>query len=101
MLRGLSFSCGERDPCCCVGSPLAVASGDPHCHVGSSSCGERGVPGRRAQAYRWGGFSCCGARASVAAVRGLRSYSSQALEHRLRSCGTQAPWHMGSSQTED
>ena len=42
-----------------------------------------------------GGFSSCGAWApgawaSVVAVRGLSSCSSQALERRLSSCGAQA-----------
>ena len=39
-----------------------------------------------------GGFSCCktralGMQASVVVARGLSSYGSQALEHRLSSCG--------------
>ena len=37
---------------------------------------------------RGGGFPCCGAQASVFAALGLRSCSSQPLEHRLNSCGT-------------
>ena len=42
-----------------------------------------------------GGFSCCGARAlstwaSVVVACGLSSCGSQALEHRLSSCGTWA-----------
>ena len=45
-----------------------------------------------ARASHCGGFSCCGARAlgswaSVVVARGLSSYSSRALEHRLGSCG--------------
>ena len=41
------------------------------------------------------GFSCCGTRApgtraSVVAARGLSSCGSQALEHRLSSCGARA-----------
>ena len=52
-----------------------------------SSCG--------VQASHCGGFSCCktralGTLASVVAACGLSSCSSQALEHRLSSCGTQA-----------
>ena len=37
-----------------------------------------------------------GARASVVAVRGLSSCGSQALEHRLGSCGLVALRHVGS-----
>ena len=45
-----------------------------------------------AQASHCGGFSCCaaralGARASVVVAHGLNSCDSQALGHRLRSCG--------------
>ena len=52
-----------------------------------SSCG--------VQVSHCGGFSCCktralGTLASVVAACGLSSCSSQALEHRLSSCGTQA-----------
>ena len=41
------------------------------------------------------GFSSCGSRAlgaqaSVVVARGLSSYGSQALEHRLSSCGARA-----------
>ena len=48
-----------------------------------------------ARASHRGGFSCCGARALgtqalVVVVRGLSSCGSQALEHRLSSCGAQA-----------
>ena len=45
------------------------------------------------QGSHWGGFSCCGARASgmgVAVACGLRGCSSQALGHRLGSYGTRA-----------
>ena len=47
------------------------------------------------QASHCGGFSCCGARAlgvraSVFVALWLRSCGSQALEHRLSSCGTRA-----------
>ena len=56
-----------------------------HCLRAFSSCGE--------QASHCGGFSCCrawalGARISVVAAGGLSICSSQALEHRLSSCGT-------------
>ena len=48
-----------------------------------------------AWASHCGGFSCCGAWAlgmwaSVVVARGLSSRGSQALEHRLSSCGTRA-----------
>ena len=48
-----------------------------------------------AQASHCGGFSCCGALAlgaqtSEVVVRGLSSCGSQALGHRLSSCGAQA-----------
>ena len=48
-----------------------------------------------AQASHSSGFSCCGAwalgrRASVVAARGLSSCGSQALQHRLSSCGERA-----------
>ena len=51
-------------------------------------------------------FSCCGAWvlgmwASVAAARELINCTSRALEHRFNSCGAQALWHVGSSQTRD
>ena len=66
-----------------------------------SSCGERGqlfvaVHGLLiVVASHCGGFSCCGAqalgvRASVVVACGLSSCGSQALEHRLSSCGAQA-----------
>ena len=47
------------------------------------------------RASHCGGFSCCralalGAQASVVVARGLSSCVSQALEHRLSSCGTWA-----------
>lgn len=66
---------------CCPGFFLAIASG------GYSSCG--------VQASHCGGFSCCrawalGAWASVVVARGLSSYGSQTLEHRLNNCGTGA-----------
>ena len=49
----------------------------------------------RAWTSHRGGFCCCaewapGSPASVAAVRGLRSCSSQALEQRFNSCGARA-----------
>ena len=54
-------------------------------------CGEQGLlPSCGAQASHCGGFSRCGARASVAAARGLCICSHQALEHRLSSFGAQA-----------
>ena len=45
--------------------------------------------------FSLGGFSCCGARAlgvraSVVVALGLSSCGSQALEHRLSSCGARA-----------
>ena len=53
-----------------------------------SSRGEQGpLSSCRAQAFHCGGFSCCGAWASVVAARGLSSCGSQTLEHRLSSCG--------------
>ena len=36
------------------------------------------------------GFSSCGTRASVVVAHGLSRCGSQALEHRLTSCGAQA-----------
>ena len=58
---------------CCVGATLCCSKQASHC----------------------GDFSCCGARAlgvraSVIVVCGLSSYGSQALEHRLSSCGAWA-----------
>ena len=48
-----------------------------------------------ARASHCGGFSCCGAwalgmLATVVRVRGLSSCGSQALEHKLSSCGAWA-----------
>ena len=65
---------------------LAVL-GLSYCTGFLSSCGVR--------ASHSGGFSCCetwalGPRASVFAARGLSSCGSQALEHRLSSCGAWA-----------
>ena len=50
-----------------------------------SSCGE--------QVSHWGGFSYWGHEASVVAAHGLCSCGSQALEHRLSSCGARA-WQL-------
>ena len=52
-----------------------------HCS-GSSCCG-----------HRLTGFSSCSMSA--------RRCGFQALAHRLRSCGTRAPWRVGSSHTRD
>ena len=49
---------------------------------GACSCG--------AWASHWGGFSCCGARASVVVARGLSSCGSWAVEHSLVSCSAHA-----------
>ena len=67
---------------CCMGFSPVVMSGRL-----LSSCGM--------WASHCNGFSCCGAgslghTASVAVVHGLSSCSSQALEHRLSTCGTWA-----------
>ena len=48
-----------------------------------------------ARASHCSGFSCCGAQAlgpwaSVAVARGLSSFGTRALEHRLSGCGTWA-----------
>ena len=42
-----------------------------------------------------GGFSCCRAQASEVAARGLSNCGSQALEHRLCSCG---PWGLAATR---
>jgi len=61
-----------------------------------SSFGEQGlISGFGAQASHCGGFSCCrarvlGAKAAGIEAHGLSSCGSQALEHRLSSCGTWA-----------
>ena len=75
-----SFICG------CAGSLLL--------HGFLSSCSERG------QLSFIVGFFCGGAQAlggwpPVVVARGLRSCSSRALEHSVRSCGTQALWLWG------
>ena len=63
------------------GLSLVVARGATlHCGARASHCG---------------GFSCCGARApgvraSVVVARGLSRCGSQALDHRLSTCGTWA-----------
>ena len=62
-----------------------------------------------ARASHCGGLSCHGARAlgtwaTVVVARGLSSYGSQALEHRLSSCGARAQLLHGmwaSSRTRD
>ena len=59
----------------CVGSSLLRVGAALRCGVRASHCG---------------GFSCCGARASVVVARGLSSCGSWALERRLSSCGAQA-----------
>ena len=76
---------------------LFLAVLGPHCcSLAFSSCGERGLLYRcGAWASHCGGFSCCGAQAlgtwaSVVSARGLSSCGSQALEHRLSSCGAWA-----------
>ena len=66
---------------CCVGFSLVVVSGATLC--------------RSAWTSHCGGFSCCRARALglsgfSSCVSGLRSCGSQALEHRLNSCGARA-----------
>ena len=85
------------DICICIADSLfekiilfylfLAALGLRCCAWAFSSCGER--------ASHCGGFSCCrapalGMKASVVVARGLSSCGSQALEHRLRSCGAQA-----------
>ena len=71
--------------------------------AGSLPCGLFSGPGERqrlsssgAEASPCSGFSCCGApalghSASVAVACGASSCSSRDLEHRLTSCGLQAP----------
>ena len=55
----------------------------------SSSCGERGLLSSfGALASHCGGFSCC--RAQTLGLPGFSSFGSQALEHRLSSCGARA-----------
>ena len=66
-------------------------------HELSSSCRKRALlSSSSACASHCGGFSCCQARlqrawSSAVVARGLSSCSSQALEHRLNSCGVWAP----------
>ena len=62
------------------------------CTQASSGCSEWATLRCGVQASHCGGFSCCGAqalgaRASVAVACRLSSWGSQALEHRLSSCG--------------
>ena len=72
----------------CGGSPLLC--------TGSSSCSELGpLSSCGAWASHCSDFSCCGAwalgtQASVIVVYKLRTCGSQAREHRLSGCGTQA-----------
>ena len=59
-----------------------------------SSCGDWGIFSS-CQASHCGSLSCCGAQAPdaqvlVVATCGFSSHSSQSLECRLSSCGTQA-----------
>lgn len=70
MLHGLFSSCGEQG--------LLF-----NCSVPASYCGPSLIAEHRLQ----------GTWASVVAARGLNSWGSQALEHRLNSCGA----HMGLS----
>ena len=42
-----------------------------------------------------------GRGSSLVAVGRLSSCGTRALEHRLSSCSSVAPWHVGSSQTRD
>ena len=66
------------------------------CTQAFSSCGERGLLIIAVHGLLIaGGFSSCGAwalgvQASVVVACGLSSCGSQALEHRLSSCGAQA-----------
>ena len=66
------------------------------CARAFSSCGKGGATLRcSARASHCGGFSCCralalGMQASVVVARGLSSYGSRALEHRLSSFGAWA-----------
>ena len=60
-----------------------------------SSCGEWGLLFVAVRGLLIGVASRCGARAlgaraSVVVARGLSSYGSWAVEHRLSSCGTRA-----------
>ena len=61
-----------------------------------SSCSEQGLLSScGAWASHCGGFSCCraqalGPRTSAVVARGLSSGGSQAPEHRVDGCGTQA-----------
>ena len=57
----------------------------------SSSFREQGLLSScSACALHYGGFSRCGAWASIAAARRLRGCSPQALEPKFNSCGTRA-----------
>ena len=72
----------------CVGSLLLRVGFLQLWRVGATLC-------CGAWASHCGGFSCCGARAlgtwaSVVVAGGLSSCGSQALEHRLSSCGARA-----------
>ena len=74
---------------------LLAGLGRRCCARAFSSCGERGLLCCGAQASHCNGFTCWGARAlgawaSVVVTRGLSSCGSQALEHRLSSCGAWA-----------
>ena len=80
-------------------------------HGLSCGCGERGLLSRwGAQASHCSGFSCCraralGARASAVVAHGLRSCSSQALEHGLSGYDAQASllrgtWDLSRPRTE-
>ena len=48
---------------------------------------QRKADGAMVRASHCGGFSCCGAQASVVSAQGLGSFGPQALTHRLNSCG--------------
>ena len=66
----------------------------PLSHQGSSEQGLLSSCGARAS--HCCGFSCC--RAWAVGHVGFRSCSSWALEHKLSSCSSVAPLHVGSSQ---
>ena len=80
--------------CCCTGTSSSCSEWGLLCHCGS-------------RVSRCGGFSCgawgLGARLSVVAARRPSSRGSQALQHRLTSCGhgLRSPVACGIFRTRD
>ena len=80
----------------CIYLFISGWNGSLSLHRASSSCSQQGLlSGRGTRASHCSGFSYCCAQAL--GPLGFSSCGSWVLQHRLNSCGSQAPWHVGSS----